>query len=694
MTRTCLFVSLIALVLTAARPADDIEMPESLQDFWGRYYPAALEDDLEAMDRAVRLNKDDAIDALELLLDDLALTDDHDLHGVVRSLAWSLDRLEKSERFITRVRWTLDRDVMERRKRRRAKDRLWDVREVVAEATRKRDKAALGRQVAALVEVSEEFESIGADEYAFEALVEAAEIRRQLGEAYEQSKLLARALEIGEDLPFRFDRVGQVEALLEDLARSGIDPDGPRPEEGAEAGAEADLPPGTSLESFADGAEWETAELEPIVAKKGVISGVALPSFHPIDNFFLWPFSFLEGIGPAEFDSHKQIFAPRDQRWQITRDDSTYTIDPTGDGSLAVEFTPSSTPDLVEIPLSDDKDDVVPLMISVPSNRELLFGIEVNYSPQPGNVRLRYNIAGWREGEALGETWKIYDTNLSGRYGDTWEYIDDLITKVDDEVPTRYIEVDAVQIGRSKVALPWSTVIPFDDTFYRAEIDPDGTELKLRELELATGEIELEMETDADATHVVIRALGEELEGAFFNIVPERRGRGVKVPVGTYELAMGRLEDGKRNSMDQVRIYPGTLGEITVTEGETTTLEFGEPYTLTVDSRPEGDEVYVDGRSIRVFGRSGEEYACLFDEALRPEISIVDAEGKTIVRPDNMLQADISAWQNNDRNRDNVLWFPLDVRLEKPRVSDYRVHLYQKDHPLLGGPLETATPED
>lgn len=687
MIRSCTLVTLLFTALIAAAPADDIQMPEELADFWGRYHPARLEDDEEEMDRTVRLKQEQAEMALEVLLDDLARVDDYEIVQEARVLAWSLDRIVGSERFITRVRLTLDQDIMERRQRLRAKDRFYDLQDEVIEATKRRDLGALGEIADGYVEVFAQFDEMGEGEYAFLSLLEAAKLQELRGLPWEQSLVLKRAVDVGKALPFRLDLVRQAEGALEALIAKGIDPDKPKPEEVPE-GEEAKLGPGIGLESFADGSDWITVELESVTPRKG-ITGVTLPTFHPIDNFFLWPATWIDGNGPADFDTSKVIFRPRDQTWTLTRDGSTFIIDPTGDGSLATEFTPSATPSLVEIPLSDKRGDTLPLMVSVPSDRELMFGIEVNYSPQLTGARLRYNLGGFREGEALDSTWKIFDTNLSGRYGDTWEYIDDLITHVDDELPLNYVEVDAVQIGKAKVATPWSTVLPVGETFYRTKIDQDGTKLELREMALATGEVKLSLDAKIKPTHVVIQAVGEDLKGAFFDIVPAKRGKGVRVPVGTYKLAMGRLETGKKNSMRQVRIYPGTFGEFTVEEGQTKELEFGAPYSLTVFSRPDGDEVYVDGRSIRVFGKSGEEYACLFDEALVPEASIVDSKGKTVVKPDKMLQADISAWQNNDRRRDNVLWFPLDVRLEKPRVSDYEIHLFQKAHRMLGGPLES-----
>ncbi len=692
MTRSSIFLSLAAVLLGAvtlgAQTADDFNMPDELKEFWDRYYPARLADDEEAMDRSVRLKPFEADQALELLLDDLARKDSPKLHAEVRTLAWSLDRIDGSERFIERVRLTLGQDISGRRKRMQAKDRLYATRDKVAKATKDRNEDALDELIRDYVQLSEDFDTIGDPELAIVTLVDAAELERIRGQPWEQSRILQRVGALASDLPFRFQLARDAANVLEDLRNKGIDPDGPKPEELPEGAEGGGLGPGAGLESFADGAEKQEFELESVIPKKG-ISGVALPNFYPHDHDFLWPFTWIDGEGPVDFDSHKGVFKPRAQQWRLSRDGSSFTIDSSGDGSRAVEFTPSSTPVRVDIPLSDKKGDLLPLMLSVPSDRENVFGTDVNYSPQLASARMRYNIGGYREGKVLGETWKVYDTNISGVYGDEWEYIDDLITMLDDDVPTAFTEFDSVQIGKSKVAIPWSKVLPVGDKFYRANIDDDGTKIDLQELDIATGAINFSIDTKIKPTHVVIQEVGE-LRGAFFNVVTKRGP--ATVPVGTYKIAMGRLETGKKTSMDQIRIYGGKSGEFTVKEGETLEMAFGGPFELTAEANQRGSELVVDGRSIRIFGQFGEEYACLFDEAMRPEVSIVDAKGKTLVKAEKMLQADISAWQNHDRGRDNVLYFPLDVAFDMPRDSSYRIHLYQKSHRHLGGPFESAEP--
>ena len=50
-----------------------------------------------------------------------------------------------------------------------------------------------------------------------------------------------------------------------------------------------------------------------------------------------------------------------------------------------------------------------------------MFGLNVNYAPQPIGARIRFGAGMHVEGKILGESCAIYDTNVSGRFGDFFE---------------------------------------------------------------------------------------------------------------------------------------------------------------------------------------------------------------------------------------------------------------------------------
>ncbi|MHC5211736.1 MAG: hypothetical protein ACYTG2_13535, partial [Planctomycetota bacterium] len=243
-----------------------------------------------------------------------------------------------------------------------------------------------------------------------------------------------------ETLAYKETIAEEAQGELDALIAAGIDPDGERPPD-AEVAPEDDGGleggPGRGLTSFMAGAEEQQFPLELVVAKKGVTNAI-LPSFTPPDQFLIWDFAFLAGEGPEEFRGiGPAAFVPFGVPMQLSRSGVTFTLDTDADGTPDVEFTPNSTPQLVELP-SGEPDRVYPLMVSVPSDREPMFGMDVNYSLQPESARLRFNIAGWMEAKVLGETWKVYDSNLTGTFGDQVDAWHDGMTRHSDEVPHVY----------------------------------------------------------------------------------------------------------------------------------------------------------------------------------------------------------------------------------------------------------------
>ncbi len=692
----CLGMSAVPALAAAAVPSppqsaedEKIEMPPDLRSFWDDYYAAKLIDDEEEMDKAVRRRPDLAEASLDLLLDDLSGADVPHLYGELRTLAWSMDRVAGQERYIERVRLVLEMEQADRRRRHHAVLAMIEGRDLFTTARAELSEDAWNRATEKLDGAVREFAGLGDYEHAVFTLTDLSEVERFRGRPWERSRVLQRILEYGAKLNFESVLVSNAQIELDALAKAGVDPDGERP-------SDADLPEeltaeidgggaGRGLTAWATGSKESLSTLEYVLPKKG-LGPEPLPSFYPPDNYLLWPFTWIEGDGPTDMDySRGMVFKPGGRLWSVRRDGGSFFLDTDGDGGDEVEFTPNTSPKLVEVP---DAGSDLGMMFAIPGDREQLFGIEVNYAPQTSGARLRFNIAGYMEGEALGQSIRLYDTNLTGSYGDTLDPLDDLYTEYTEDDHIQTLELDSVLIGKSKRAIPMSSVLPIGDAFYRATAKPDGTELTLRELNLQTGAIQLEIGTKIKPTHLVVAEVGK-LEGAFFDIVGPKLGKPVTVPAGRYKIVFGRLETGKKTSMDQVRIYSGRSEEFDVAEGQTVELELGPPYTAQIRTRQDGTDFVVETRTMRLFGKFGEEYACVFDEAFQPLVALREPGGKVLEKGLKTRAADIEAWQNNSSTRDNVLWFPQEVRYENPSKTKLQVKLSQKSHRLLGGPLES-----
>ena len=684
---TGMALSLLLAVMASPATCQDAEIvvPDELSSFWAKWSDAKKSPLDEPMDKVTRQNPEEAELMLNLLLDDVSRKESSSLFHELRLLAWSMDRAEKSERYISRVRLVNDMSVGDRKRRVAALQLWWDALEVEETATTLRTDKSWADALGAYETAKAAFEKLSDGEYMVFCLVRCGEIQRKRGLKWEQSQYLKQVVDVAATLPFEEPALKLSEEVLANLVAGGLDPDGPRPEDSPTGGTN-DARGGLGLEAFAAGSEEQVFSFVRTSGKKG-ITGVDLPSFFNSEQYQLWPISWVDKQGPNDFDSQRgAFFKPGGKPWSLSRDGmETFLIDSNGDGEPEVRFAASSTPARIEIDAGDGGEPFA-FMVSSLSQREPIFDIETNYAPTVEGARLRFFPAYWYEGKILGEKWKIFDTDMDGGLGESYVWGDDLYTDLDPDGDAWWT-TDSVQIGRSKKGMPWSSVLPIGEDFYRAWIDLAKGEVKLREMNITTGSVLLDIDTKVMPQSIVVRAVDELMKGAFFELIPARKGRPVSLPVGKYQLASGRLSTGKKTSMDQARIYIGETKPFEVREGETTTVELGAPYKLTFKTESHADGALVNGRSIRIFGRGGEEYAMLFDMPLQPMLEVQDAAGRKVGKPQSMRKAAVSDWETDVKG--NILWFPLDEVISVPKGETYKMRLTQKAHSLLGGPLES-----
>lgn len=694
-------LALLAVTLMpAALVAQDIRtMPDEVQPFWSKYWPAKLADDEEEMDKAVRLNRAMAQRSLNILLDDYCSLHSESLPDEMRALAWSLDRVEHQERYIERVRFVLGLDAAGRQARYALMIEFYDAELAVEDAVASKADSDWDAALAAFNRVAVGLERIGDIEFTLAALKNQADIEQRRNRQWERAVLYKRIAELAPKLAY-VDVLAEEAALeLERLRAMGFDPDKPKPDPSTMppagggdvaggGGGAVPTPEGTGrgLDAFAAGSSAVTVTMTLDSPKKG-LAPVVLPTFAPLENEYLWYYSWIEGPGPEPFDTQRSAwFGAGGKRWNLLRDEQEFGLDSDGDGDAEVTFLPTSNPQRIEVPLADGR--TWPLMVAAPGDREQMFGMELNYSPQPKTARLRFQVAAAQRGEVQGEPWLVYDSNLTGVYGDTVDEWGDGFTATTPGDEPFYRDPDAVLVGKAKVALPWSSVLPLADGFWRATITPDGGEVSVRKLDLQTGQVELDCATKVQPTHVLIEEVGGSLPGALLNVVPAKKGGSVTVPVGTWQFGFGRIESGTKTGMKQVRIYRGHSKPFEVKAGETTKVKFGAPYALRMkpgadDVKTEEGETRVLLHSLRIFGRGGEEYAVLHDEPLQPEVEIVGADGKK-GKALKTLRSDISLWEVLG---ERSLYFPAPLVLPELKGGPHVFRLSQKSHPLLGGPL-------
>ncbi len=710
-----LWAALAAVALPVAVAQDHWiggRLPESVQPFWKEYWPAKAADDEAAMDKAVRQNREMADWTLDLLLDQWCERPVESMPDELRALAWSIDRVALGERHIERVRFVLALEPPQRRQRLGLMNDLYAADEALGLAATTPGDEPWARVAEQYAACAASLENMGDFEFAMRSLRNLADVELRRGRLWERAVAIKRLLALREKLSFRDQTLGDLAAELETLRAQGFDPDQPKPDKpvpgkpapgkpgqpGAAAPDVADAAGGTgrSLDSFAVGSEPVTVKLELDAPKKG-LAPVTLPTFFPLENYYLWTYSWLDGDGPAAFDTQRSVhFAPGGKRWQLLRDGQEFFIDSDGDGQGDATITPSSSPQRIDVPLPDGGS--WPIMACLPSDTEQQFGMELNYAPPATSARVRFNLACGMRGEILGESWLVLDNNMTGVYGDVVEQWGDGYTPTSPDAEAWWHDPDALQIGKGKAALPFSSVLPVGGAFWRASITPDGTELTLRKLDLAAGQVKLDFASKVAPTHVLIEEVGGAFPGAVLNVVPAKKGGTVAVPAGSWRLAMARIESGTKTGLQQVRIYRGKAQAFDVEPGKTATLAMGAPYQLRMrppagDIQTEEGETVIKFSSLRVFGRGGEEYALIFDEPLQPEVDILGSDGKKLVKAHKTLRADIELWTEVG---ERCLFVPAPIRIPEIKdTSKLTIRLTQKSHGLLGGPFgPEPAPED
>lgn len=689
-------VALLAGALRVAQDANPHHLPEDVQQFWRDYQLAKDADDEEGMDKAVRRNHERADRTLNLLIDDYSLRPDASMPDELRTLALCLSRVDGSQRFIDRVRFVLELPADWRPKRSEGLSAQLAGLDLFNKALESKNPDDFAAAQTALAPVLQRWIDLGDAEQAVFCLDVLARCEQERGRKPEQAAYLQQLVEWGGKLAYKDQTVAKARLTLEDLGEVGAAA-GTAGGDGAAPGGEPekpDEPPaaGAALLAFEAGSSPVTLTLDDDKGEKGV-GAVVLPGFASPEQYLLWPQSVVitGDPDPDPFDTLRAVqLKPFGQTMLVQRDGSKFKFDTDGDGKYDLTTAPSSTPQRFELPGPGGKG-FYPLMLSVPADKEDIFGVATNYAPQKESARLRFAAGGALQVEALGSPWKIYDTNLTGVYGDAavknW---DDGLTAYEVTQPHTWWDTDAVLVGRNKLALPWSTALPVGEDFYRAEIGgADGRTLTLQKLALETGLLKLDMATAVAPTYLVLCGTGP-LEGAFFNVVPAKKGGTVKLPAGSYTIAGGRIESGKKTSTKMVRVYQGTSGPIEVKAGETTTLALGAPYKLKVATSTEEGAGVILGTSIRIFGRGGEEYALLFDDPLQPEVEVHGKGNRKIVKGDQMAKAGVEEWQANETKKDNALWFPKNYVFELPAGESFQVRLTQEKQPLLGGPFDSG----
>jgi hypothetical protein len=250
---------------------------------------------------------------------------------------------------------------------------------------------------------------------------------------------------------------------------------------------------------------------------------------------------------------------------------------------------------------------VVVLKISHVKDSELKCAVEIKREGE----RLQYQRYGWMEGRFKGVRIGIIDENSNTKYNESGK--------------------DAIITGKGKGAAVLENLIEIKGKFYEISVEEDGSKLRLRPVELATGKLHMTRGFKAGGKLDYVVVLGQ-VKGSKHLVSFELSGqrRSVSVPAGQYFIYAGSVStrDGSR-----VCIWGGPKAkDFNVEEGKTAAPKWGAPgviefeYTLHTSGHLE-----IEDNKIHLYGQLGERYIDWGPKQWLPRVQVKDQAGKVIM---------------------------------------------------------------
>ncbi len=250
---------------------------------------------------------------------------------------------------------------------------------------------------------------------------------------------------------------------------------------------------------------------------------------------------------------------------------------------------------------------VVVLKISFEEGKEIPCAVEIKRE----GGQLHYRRYGWMAGRFKGTSIYIIDENSNAKYNE--------------------VRKDAIVVGKAKGATVFGHLVEIKGEFYQVEVAEDGSNLRLRPVELSMGKLSLAKGFKARGKLNYVVVLGQ-VRGSKQVVSFEFSGRGkpVTVPAGDYRIYAGKVSGPDRA---EILIYGGPKAKnFTVEAGETAEPKWGVPgviefkYTLHKDGTLE-----IESTDLMLYGQLGERYMRWGPKQWLPRVQVKNAAGKVIV---------------------------------------------------------------
>jgi hypothetical protein len=238
--------------------------------------------------------------------------------------------------------------------------------------------------------------------------------------------------------------------------------------------------------------------------------------------------------------------------------------------------------------------------------------------------------------------------------------------------------MDAIVIGKSKRARPWSELQEIGGKWYRLIVNDAGTALTATPVEVKTATLKYKY-AGGKPDWIIVRGTGD-LANCYFEVT----SKGVEVPAGKYELFYGDLRKGKKQQVAKALIIPGRgTKAISVQPDKVDTLELGAPYGFDFDTTLEGETLTLIGQSVVVVGSAGERYERVWNCVPQPEVvwrETGSKKGSKAEETDRVMSSD-----QLDKLGWAAGWFPRDLIMTlKGAPEAVEVQLFEKKNKLFG----------
>ena len=586
----------------------------------------------------------------------------------MRPLAAALDKRAGGKVYSKRVEYLKTLDGEGFKKRDAAHEILRKGNGAYDEGRQKKEQALYRAALSYFDEALPLLEAVADIEWVSECRFKLGHCHELLGEYYEAVIAYDKAMD--EWVASGRPKVEQNYAYMADKRRElidkGYDPEQPAPTGGVGEGAGK----ANTITSYAEGSEWATHS----TTYKKMRKFLDYPSFSPFcsESILYWRQFGYRVDCDQEFLAHHNKCRPFEHELKIGRDGSKGLLDIDGDDTGDVEIKViDQKPTNNEIANGRGrKAEKYAVWMATGGQNLTWLGQQVNYQELGF-----YRVGCYRETKLNGEKLLIIDDNCSGVIGDALDQRDGVLRGFPE-----YTDLDSMVVGKDKRARPFSEIVRVGDKWLRIKpSDGKGREFKSREMVLETGFVQVDWAGPKPPGSLVIGEV-RDLRGAYFDVAGKKA---VEVPVGRYQIVVGKIETGKKLATQQAWIFKGRSSGFQVEAGETTTLEMGGPYTFDFKTEDRPREFAVLGKSILIYDRMQVLIGRVAPTIIFPEVTITGSS--KAVRGKEMKMISTMEF-NKEQFR---AWYPADFVVPKGANAECKAQLSLKKDKFLGGPFSS-----